>query len=252
MDNYTIVRQCKLPSLGKIYGREINPDLSIRSMTTAEEQRRMNPTDRPYQLMADIIDDCLVDKPHISAYDMCLGDYQYLVHQLRIVTYGTSYDLISTCPYCGVSEKETINLEDMHISYYDEKTIAQIIEFDLPKTNHHIRLRMQTPRMLDDIAVRATEIRKKSRNLVGDPAFSLSIESLIDTIDGKEPDRFLLSDWVMKLPMADTNRILQRATKLANAIGIDTTVQNICDVCGSDYGTKFVMTSEFFRPEDRE
>ena len=81
--DYTLTGNYVLPSLGKIYNCDVNPNVKLRSMTVAEEMKRLNSSDRPYKNLADIIDDCLIDKPGISSYDMCLGDFQYLLHKLR-------------------------------------------------------------------------------------------------------------------------------------------------------------------------
>ena len=76
--DYTIAQDFVLPSKGLIYNQSVNPNVKIRSMTTAEEMKRLAYTETPYKLMSEIIDDCLVTKPGISAYDMCLGDYQFI------------------------------------------------------------------------------------------------------------------------------------------------------------------------------
>ena len=249
MNEYTLTGSYTLPSLGRVYGdTKINPDITLRSMTTEEEMRRLNPSDRPYKVMADIIDACMVDKPGISAYDMCLGDYQFLLHKLRIVTYGSSYPLSSSCPYCGFTNTDKLDLEQMEVFTYSSN-IEKYFEFDLPRTKHHIRLKMQTPRMLDDIAVRAKEMRKKSPKMSGDPAFLLTVESMIDTVDGEEMDVIHKPEFVRNLPMMDTNTITSYAKKLNESVGLNKILDNTCDVCGLDYQSTFRTTSEFFRPE---
>ena len=248
MENNALIGSYTLPSLGKVYGdRKINPDITLRSMTTEDEMRRLNPSERPYKVMADIIDDCLLDKPGISAYDMCLGDYQFLLHKLRIVTYGTSYSLVSTCPYCGSQSTGTVKLDQMEVFTYTDD-LNKYFELDLPRSKHHITLLMQTPRMLDDISVRAKEIRRKSPDIGGDPAFLFSVESMIDTVDGEKLDAVRKSEFVRNLPMMDTNQIVAYAQKLNEGIGLNTVLDNTCDVCGLDYKSSFRATGEFFRP----
>ena len=99
--NYTIAESYVLPSRGLIYDIPVKAEVKIRSMTTEEEMRRQAPSDTPYKVMCDIIEECLIEKPGISVYDMCLGDYQFLLHKLRVVTYGTEYKMMVTCPNCG-------------------------------------------------------------------------------------------------------------------------------------------------------
>ena len=247
MDYSSIASQYTLPSLGKIYTPNVDPVVTLRSMTTAEEIKRLNPTERPCKAMSEIIDACIENKLQISSYDMCIGDYQFLLHKLRIVTYGSNYTVTTQCPYCGVTSTETINLEEIPVSIYSDE-VQQNFEFDLPKTGKHIRLRAQTPRMIDEVSLRAKELKKKQGSSFVDPALSLTIEYMIDTIDGHRPDPVKLSQWVMNLPMMDTNIILQKAEKLNDSIGVSRTMTVECDVCGMDYTCNIPMTAEFFRP----
>ena len=247
MELSSIASQYTLPSLGKIYGREFDPIVTLRSMTTADEMRRLNPTERPCKAMAEIIDSCIEQSLPISSYDMCLGDYQYLLHRLRVVTYGAKYPVVTVCPYCGVSSKQDLNLEDLPVLQYTDN-VLNLMEFDLPKTGKHSKLRFQTPRMLDEVALQAKELRKKQGDAFVDPTLSLTVESMIDTVDGHKPDLIKLSQWVSSLPMMDTNIILQRAEKLNSSIGVSRELDIECDACGLDYKTQMPMNAEFFRP----
>ena len=100
MTNYSIAEEYVLPSRGKVYSQNVNPNVKIRSMTTEEEMKRLAPSDKTYKNLCEIIDDCLVENPGISSYDMCLADYQFLLHKLRVVTYGPDYPITSKCPFC--------------------------------------------------------------------------------------------------------------------------------------------------------
>ena len=245
--DYTLTGTYTLPSLGKIYNVDVNPNIKIRSMTVSEEMKRLNSSDRPYKNIADIIDDCLIDKPGISAYDMCLGDFQFLLHRLREVTYGSKYKLSSKCPHCGFENVGEIDLNDMSVSSYTDD-VNKYFEFELPISKNTIRLRMQTPRMLDDINIRTKEITSKRKSSSKDSAFLLNIESVIDTVDGIKLDVFKKQDFVKQLPMADINYILANVNKLNELIGLDVTLNNTCDFCGLDYDSPFRVTPEFFRP----
>jgi hypothetical protein len=216
-------------------------------MTVAEEMKRLNSSDRPYKNLADIIDDCLVDKPGISSYDMCLGDFQYLLHKLRVVTYGTKYRLSSKCPHCGFDNVGEIDLNEMSVSSYTDE-VEKYFDIELPVSKNRVRLRMQTPRMLDDINVRVKEITSKRKSSSKDSAFLLNIESVIDTVDGSKLDVFKKSDFVKQLPMADINYILASMNKINELIGLDVTLSATCDFCGLDYDSPFRITPEFFRP----
>lgn len=245
--DYTLTGNYTLPSLGKVYNVDVNPNVKIRSMTVAEEMKRLNSSDRPYKNIADIIDDCLIDKPGISAYDMCLGDFQYLLHKLRVVTYGSKYKLSSKCPNCGFNNVGEIDLNEMSVSSYTDE-IRKYFDIELPISKNRVSLRMQTPRIVDDISIRTKEITSKRKSQSKDSAFLLTIESIVDIVNGEKLDMFKKSDFIKSLPMADINYILSAMDKLNREIGLDTDLLNTCDFCGTEYESPFRVTPEFFRP----
>ena len=248
MENFTIANEYTLPSQGRVYDREINPVFKLRSMTTVEEMKRLNHTDKPNKSLAEIMDDCLIENIGISAYDLCLPDFQYMLHKLRIVTYGPSYKLHSSCPWCGFDNTNIVNLDEMNLTEFDEATYLKYSEFVLPVSKHEIKLKMQTPRILDQIAARVKDMRKKTNDFTSDPTLVCTLELLIDTIDERIPEKFRITDFVRKLPMMDTNYILKSAEKLNESFGLDKHLQHTCSVCGLDYTGNFRTTSEFFGP----
>lgn len=247
MDTYTIAEDCHLPSKGKIYSKPVEVNLKIRSMNTEEEMKRLGHSERPNKLLSEIIDGCLVEKPGISCYDMCTGDYQYLLHRLRVATFGPDYKIETICPVCGSTNKATINLDDEKILEYSDD-LQKYLSITLPKTGKLIKLRMQTPRILDDIVIKTREQRQKNPDMEGDSAFLFTLESLIASVDNEIYDNVRLDRFVRNLPMMDTNYILQCAKKLDESIGIDPNIPCTCNICGAKYNRTFPITGEFFGP----
>lgn len=245
MENYTIGENYTLPSKGLVYKENVNPNIKLRSMTTEEEMKRLGHSSAPYKLLSEIIDDCLVEKPGISAYDLCIGDYQYLLHRLRVVTYGPKYPIQSVCPACGNINKHDINLDDLEVSEYSDE-YEKYLNVHLPDCGKDVTLRLQTPRMLDDIKKRVDDLKAKSPDLKGEPAFLFTLESLIDKIDGQKLDTIKLSAFVRGLKMKDANYILKSVSKLD--IGVQTNLDLQCNSCKLKYKTPFPITGEFFGP----
>lgn len=246
MKEYTISETFVLPSKGKIYNSVV-PEVRLRSMSTMEEMKRLSPTDTPYKTMSEIIDDCLVDDIGISSYDLCIGDYLFLLHRLRVVTYGSKYTLTSICPFCGCENTDTIDLLDIPIKEYDEEN-EKYRSFILPNSGKEILLKYQTPRMVDTVELRVKELKKKVKDLDYDPTISYSVAMMIKEIDGVHYDFAKVEKWVKELSMADTNYILTYADKLNSSIGLDLVLHNECEVCGLEFATTFRTTNEFFRP----
>lgn len=244
--NKIITEIFNLPSKGVFY-EDGTSQVELTSMTTEQELKRLSHSDLPYFSMCEILDECICNEIGISSYDMCIGDYQFLLYKLRVVTYGGDYPITTKCPFCGYSNQDTLNLDELPVKEYS-KDIEKYYEFDLPKSGSHIRLRMSTPRILDYATQQANDHKKKVKNLNFDPLPLYTISGLIDTIDGKTPNQLTLSDWVRKLPMADTQVILTYADKLNNSIGIDINLTHTCNLCGYEYNSIFKPDAEFFRP----
>lgn len=243
-----IAEEYTLPSLGKVYSENVNPDIKIRSMTTQEEMKRLSPSDKIYKNLCEIIDDCLVENPGISAYDMCLSDYQFLLHKMRVATYGSKYSVTTQCPHCLAKNDTIIDLNEIPVKAIDMNKFTKSNKIILPKLGKEVTLRMQTPRMADIVNSKSKELQEKSNNTAGDTVFLFTLESLIDTVDGVKLDVIKKEDFVRQLPMMDSNFIMQHAQNMIESFGLDTTVTYKCPTCGLDYTGSFRITSEFFRP----
>lgn len=250
---YTITEDVHLPSKGLVYKNvKVNPDFKLRSMTTQEEMVRLAPTERPYKSICDIIDACIVGEgPGISTYEMCLGDYHYLLNKLRIVTYGTDYKITASCPLCGHLNNETLNLESLEMLKFDENLINNL-EVSLPITGKLVKLKLQTPKSIDDINIRKKELLKDLSNINTDPTILFTLISIVDTIDGQVYDKVRLDTWIRNLPMRDVNKMLNAVRKLNDKIGYDLNLKLKCKSCGLDYSSTFRINNEFFGPIEDE
>lgn len=247
MKDYTIAEDFTLPSLGKVYEKEINPEVKIRAMTTEDEMRRLSRTNRPHKLLCDIIDDCLVEKPEISSYDMCLPDQQFLLYKLRTVTYGSNYKLSCVCPHCGATNDIVFDMDRLVCKQYTDEDDS-LFTLELPVTKKTVKLKLQTPRMLEAIDAKVAEAKKRHPNIESEPAFLFNVVAIIDEIDGENLSEIDKEDFVRNLPMRDTNAIANRLNKLTESFGISSEFEETCDRCGLNYTATFRTSTEFFRP----
>ena len=246
MSTSTIFETFTLPSKGLIYEKPIMPNVNIRSMTTLEEMRRLTPSDMPYKAMSDIIESCLETPPAIHVYNMALCDYQFLLHKLRIVTYGTEYKMSVNCKDCGVYTDAVADLDTLPLNEWSED-IVKMMNIVLPMSNKAIELKFQTPRDLDFIAYRNREMKKRTKQPI-DYSILFTLMSLINKVDGVTLNDAELEDFVKKLLAKDANYLLNKATALNNAVGLENKIQVKCGKCGTDMEVPFRITSEFFGP----
>ena len=247
MSDVRIAEVFTLPSKGLIYEEEVNPEVILSSMTTRHEMLRLSTTEGSQKIMSQIVDDCIESELGISSYDLCLGDFQYLLFMLRIVTFGNEYELNTKCPFCGFNQSTMINLDELEIKEYDN-SLAEMLEVTLPKTGSKIKLTLQTPRILDRINTKIKEYRKRHKDSDENPAILYTIMASIEEIDDEVPNQFTLEEWIKNLPLADTNVLINRIDLINSKIGLDLDLDIECKVCGTEYLAPFRFNETFFRP----
>lgn len=248
--NYTIMEGYELPSKGKIYDKEVNPHIELRSMTARDEMKRLSPSTTPLKTLSDIIEGCCIEKPAIKVYDMCVGDYEFLLHRLRAVTYGENYSLICQCTDCREIVEAKADLSTLDVKEFDEDTYNNLKIFNLPVSDHIIELKTQTPRLLEEIEARAKEMQRKYKGATLDFDTYCKLLYSINTIDGARKNVLELENFVNNLAARDMQKILNNIDHLGKTIGLDNILYLTCPKCGAEIKTFFRYGPEFFRPTD--
>ena len=246
--NYTVMEGYELPSGGVIYSVPVNPHVELRSMTARDEMKRLAPSTTPLKTLADIIEGCMIEKPAIHVYDMALADYEYLLHKLRIVTYGEDYKIGIRCPECGESIDTIAKLDSLELKEFDNDTWNELKEFTLPKSGRRISLKFLTPRLLDEIEAKSKDAQRKAKGAGFDFETYTRLISCIDTIDGEVKRITELETIINNLPAADMTKILNNLDRLNTLFGLDNQLFVTCPKCGEEVMTFFRFGPEFFRP----
>lgn len=247
-NNYTLMEGHELPSGGIVYDKPINPHIELRSMTARDEMKRLAPSSTPLKTLADIIDGCILEKPGISVYDMCLGDYEFLMHKLRIITYGPEYKVTVRCPECGEAVEITANLDSLALKEFSQDMWESLHTFTLPKSGKTVTLRPLTPRILDGIDSKVKDLKRRFKNAAYDFDTLVRMEECIESIDGVVFNMQDLENIINNLSALDMNKILNMIDKLNQSIGLDNTLYLTCPKCGEDFKNFFRFGPEFFRP----
>lgn len=243
---YSITETYNLPSKGKVYNKEIDPNIILRSMTTMEEKKRLGSSSLPYKVIAEIINDCIIDnKSNISAYDLTLGDFQYLLFKLRTVTYGSKYKVSTRCPFCLATHETELDLDDLKIFEYDD-TLREQLNIILPVSQKEITLKLLTPRDMDRIDSRAKEILSKSKDYQGSPTYLLMLEAIIDNVDNEKISSVQKERLVQTLVLKDANFLQKSHNKIK--LGVDTLCNTTCPFCKKEYPFSLPFSGEFLGP----
>ncbi len=246
--DYTIMEGYELPSKGKIYSENVNPHIELRSMTARDEMKRLSPSSTPLKTLADIIEGCCVEKPAMHIYDMSLGDYEFLLHKLRIVTYGEDYKVTLRCPSCGEAIETIAKLGQLSIKEFDEDKVRDLQTFSLPKSGHIITLNFLSPRMAEEMEVKVKDMKRRYKTATIDFETLVRLLTNIDLVDGEKKSETELDNIITNLPALDLQKILNNIEKLNQQIGLDNILYLTCPKCGEEVTTFFRFGPEFFRP----
>ena len=248
---YTIAETFELPSKGEIYGSKFDAHVKLKSMTLRDEMKRTSQNATPHRNLCEIIDGCLLTKLPLSCYDLCIGDYEFLLHKLRIVTYGPEYKMVIGCPHCTSVHEQSVDLDSLMVKEFTLEDLEQALNFKLPVCGREIKLKLQTPRILDSIDSKTKELKKKNK-LDYDPTALVTLQETIDLVDGSKLGYIELENFINQLGAKDANFILNKIAKSNSLIGIDTSLDVTCSNCGGDIKTFFRFGPEFFRPSENE
>lgn len=246
--NYTIMEGHELPSRGLIYGTDVNSHVELRSMTAREEMQRLNYSTTQFKTLADIIEGCLIEKPKIHVYDMALGDYEFLLHKLRIITYGPEYKMVVTCPFCQHRYETIANLDQVEVVDFDFDKFKQAQEFVLPDAGDTIKIRFETPRILDNIEQKTKDLKRKFKHADTDFHTLVLLKEVIDEVNGKVMNPDNIDAYINKLSAKDLYAIINRLDTLNKCIGVDDRLIIECEECGDEFVTRFQYGPEFLGP----
>ena len=245
---YTIGEGFELPSKGKIYDVAVSPHVELRSMTARDEMKRLSPSSTQFKKLADIIEGCMIEKPKIHVYDMALGDYEFLLHKLRIVTYGPEYKMTLQCPHCFESFESEANLEHLQVVDFDEEKFNSLQTFTLPVSGDTVRIKFQTPRMLDEIELQTKEAKRKYKSADAELDLLFLLRNVLDEVNGNKLAPEKVENYINNLAAKDMLKIVNNLDALNACVGLDGTLYVDCPHCGGEVRTSFRFGAEFFRP----
>lgn len=247
---YTIAEGVTLPSMGAIYPGGLNPNVELRSMTARDEMKRLSPSTTPYKTMSEIIEGCLIEKLPVKVYDLALPDYEFLLHKLRIVTYGDEFKMGTICEHCGQFIDAIAHLEELEIVPLDIEHFNALQKVHLPASDKIVTLRYLTPRLVDEQDARVKELQRKYKDTSMDYSVLVSAAGSVDEVDGLKVDFAKAEKFVEGLPARDLLILYQAINKFNISFGIDSTIMVDCPSCGELTTTFFRFGPEFFRPSN--
>lgn len=236
----------ELPSNGVLYKDcGIPSNITLRAMNALDEKRRLASTGM--RTIPELIKSCIVNDKQIDTYKLKLFDLQYLMYKLRIITYGSDYKIRVSCPKCGHDHEITVNLDDISVNKLSDNFTEPFEIGELPVSKDIITCRLMTAEDYINMETEAKRIRSKFPDYVGDPEFILSYKYKIVTINGESKPQSIQS-YIENMHARDMRYFDSKYSEIADSLGMDLNMIDICPSCGEDINYTIPVTSEFFRP----
>lgn len=224
-----------------------NGDVHIHALTAIDEINLKNP-DMLFsgKSIESVLASCV---PNIKKPLELFGrDIDALMLYLRIVTYGPRFE-IEAKHYCenGKEHVYEINLEDVvrSIKRLDPTVIDSAYTVKL-ESGQMVTLR---PTRFMDVVAALQSIDPKKKMTADDVKDALfkNLIQVINNVDGIT-DRFLIDEWLRKLPVTAVNSIADTIDK-SNAWGPDFTVELTCLDCGEKFRVELPINPVSFFSE---
>lgn len=253
-NTYTIAERYELPSKGLVYNAKINTSVRLRSMTVRDEMRRCGAsTDgTTHKKVAELLDSCIVDELGMSSYDLCINDFQYLLHKLNIVSNGSIVPFDYICPICKNHCHCEYDLNDMKETQLEEFNYQKEMFIELPYSKRKIELCLPTPRILDliDKDIKRIEQRLAQAEEPMDKDDWKILYQLVYAIKSVDDISLSYSEKVTfcgKLVGQDYKAIFNRLNEIANKFGVSIYATPICEHCKTEIKIPFSSTSVFYQ-----
>ena len=251
----------EIPSKGKFYpaGHPLHgvEAVEIRQMTAKEEDILSSQTLLKQGVAIDrFLHSVLVDK-RLTPDDMLVGDKNALIIAARCSGYGFDYSANITCPNCGTTSKQEVDLIEAKQSYegYNQEEAEEQLPavsgpnasgnyiITLPVTKANFEVKLMTGREEKAFSKRMQQRKKKKQAeaMLTDQfkTFTVSINNV-----GDLRKMYMFID---NLPVRDSRFLRQTYAKLSPALNLKHDFG--CTECGHEQEVEVPISAQFFWPD---
>ena len=237
-----------LPSNGVFYESDFPINLTIRSLTTSEEQLLYgSPVDSAIDA---ILKKCIVEPTNYPINDLIPADKMYILYKLRILSYGQEYNQMIFCPFCNYEGVTVLDLDTLPCEELDDTKVRVPLKLTLPISKDVVELRVLTEQDYNNIKTRAQKLSKKLNLPYNQVEHKLRCAKQIKAVNGNKMDSFLAEKYYESIPVKDM-RYIQSALNSIK-VGYQGHLDIVCPSCGREIVVPFEMTSEFLSPTFRD
>jgi len=245
----------ELPSRGRYYppnhvlhNAEV---IEIRHMTAKDEDILTSRSLLRKGLAIDrLLQNLIVDK-RIKMDDLLVGDKSAVLIAARIHAYTSEYHTQASCPFCGASGDNVIDLNEVTLTYGEDwsgldiegPTENNTFLITLPTTEAKVEAKLLTG--ADEKRV-AKVLENRKRNKMQEASVTAQLKQIVVSING-HANRTDIGKFIENMPTIDSQYLRAAYNKVVP--NVDMTLPYHCEECDSDSTLEVPFTAEFFWPK---
>lgn len=195
--------------------------------------------------------EALIANPSVKLDDLLLGDKAAIMVASRILGYGKDYDVNISCPECGESRTETIdlqNISDKECPYFtDEFKGRNEFTWTLPTTKKTITFKFLTHEDERSIRVELEGIKRTLKSDISKEVTTRLKRSILAVEGDSNPEK--VRQFIEALPARDAQAFREYLRKVVP--DIDLTCHFECDKCNHEGRVEIPIDVNFFWPSAR-
>lgn len=217
----------------------------IRGMTVQEQKMLLQMNNNNIdETILKIVRNCVINYD-ISTLNLLIIDRDYLLYEIRKLTYGNDINIEYSCQNCGTQNSFVFDLNDLEVQYIDDDILDKLKYRSQYLINEEtgepvlIQFFLPTVKSLNEINV----LTRKNKDMT----IYQTIVSNIYSIDGEPVDfntKRELFDYFIQLPAEEVMKMMK---VLQHNYGIQQTTKHSCENCGTENEIP-VLNIDFFFP----
>jgi hypothetical protein len=231
-----------LPSNGVFY-ENIPTELTIRSLTTSEEQLLYGSTSDT--TIDRIIANCIVEPKNFPIDELIPADKMFILMKIRIVTYGQDYNQYVYCPYCSYEGVMQVDLDTLPCEEINDD-LKVPLKLTLKVSKDELELRVLTEKDYKNIKSRANKMAKKLGIPFSQIEHKLRFAKQIKAINGRDVDSYEAEKYYQDMHVRDVRYVESALASVK--VGYQGMLDCECPSCKKELTVPFEMTSEFLMP----
>jgi predicted RNA-binding Zn-ribbon protein involved in translation (DUF1610 family) len=246
-----------LPSKGKLYAID-NPlssgYIDLRYPTARDEDILTSKQLIQNGTVIDVFINNIISDKNIDTNSILIGDKNAIILAARILAYGKDYQVDVTCPKCGQSKQEKLDISQFQskdLQYLDNNPNSNEFSLQLPATKATVKFKILTSGDETNIDAELKSLKKHKLDKRIDNEVTTRIRHAILSVENAEGKRIEnIKSFVDNMPSLDAKTFRDKIRELSPNVDMNFNFE--CESCGHEGRMTMPLGIGFFWPSTEE